>query len=285
MNGPIVGGHFPISREILKKLRGKHPQYPLLYFQLCSMASFRDGVTYRGHVLKRGQLITTYGELIDVMTYEFNHRVVKPTVKQLRIMLEWMKLVELILINPLISGAFSSKGRHWGRPPVLTRAYLGLLITIVEYTTCEVLEASKGRRKGRPPSEQGQLEEEGTRRIIPPIVPQEVDERVDKETANRESEESADPSLNSQTQKQYSEEFESFWKVYPKKAGKIAAWKAWQKNRRERPALESILSAIEKQKKSDQWKKERGQFIPHPATWINQGRWDDEPAEVGRHTW
>ena len=40
--------------------------------------------------------------------------------------------------------------------------------------------------------------------------------------------------------------------------------------------LETLLSAVEKQKKSEQWTKNDGQFIPNPSTWLNQGRWDDE---------
>jgi hypothetical protein len=31
---------------------------------------------------------------------------------------------------------------------------------------------------------------------------------------------------------------------------------------------------------ADQWQRENGRFIPNPATWINQGRWDDEYEEV-----
>jgi hypothetical protein len=70
--------------------------------------------------------------------------------------------------------------------------------------------------------------------------------------------------------------FESFWKAYPKKIGKKDAEKSWTKAK-DKPPIESILKAIENQKKSEQWNKDSGQFIPNPATWINQGRWDDEP--------
>jgi hypothetical protein len=33
------------------------------------------------------------------------------------------------------------------------------------------------------------------------------------------------------------------------------------------------------QKTSAQWQKDNGQYIPNPATWLNQGRWDDEIKE------
>ena len=42
--------------------------------------------------------------------------------------------------------------------------------------------------------------------------------------------------------------------------------------------VEVLLTAIEDQKKSAQWTKDNGQFIPHPATWLNGKRWEDELA-------
>lgn len=39
-----------------------------------------------------------------------------------------------------------------------------------------------------------------------------------------------------------------------------------------------MLAALAQQKKSPQWVKDGGEFIPHPATWLNQGRWQDEVA-------
>ncbi len=69
-------------------------------------------------------------------------------------------------------------------------------------------------------------------------------------------------------------EFASFWISYPKKVGKGAALKAWKAKK---PPLCKCLSALAWQTKSDQWTRDGGQFIPHPATWLNQGRWDDVP--------
>lgn len=70
-------------------------------------------------------------------------------------------------------------------------------------------------------------------------------------------------------------EFEQFWTQYPRKAGKKAAWKAW-KAAKDKPDLARILAALERAKQSPDWTKDHGKFIPHPATWLNQGRWDDE---------
>lgn len=72
--------------------------------------------------------------------------------------------------------------------------------------------------------------------------------------------------------------FDAFWTAYPRKVGKKRAEKAWGKAKAMRP-LADILAAIETQKRTAQWLKEGGQFIPHPATWINDGRWADEGTE------
>ena len=72
-------------------------------------------------------------------------------------------------------------------------------------------------------------------------------------------------------------EFDQFWKSYPRKVGKLAAMKSFMKIK-DRPSIDVILAAVEKAKQSEQWRKEHGQFIPNPATWLNQGRWDDNPV-------
>ena len=77
--------------------------------------------------------------------------------------------------------------------------------------------------------------------------------------------------------------FESFWNVYPKgrKVGKQAALKAWKKIKPSQSLMNHIVIAITEQSSNGHFKGSRGEdFIPLPATWLNQGRWDDEP----RHT-
>lgn len=67
--------------------------------------------------------------------------------------------------------------------------------------------------------------------------------------------------------------FAEFWDAYPKKVGKIAAMKAW---RRCKADLGDVINAINRQKSCERWTKQGGEFIPNPATWINEGRWEDE---------
>lgn len=69
-------------------------------------------------------------------------------------------------------------------------------------------------------------------------------------------------------------EFETFWKNYPRRVGKKAAHKAFQ-NAQDRPRIDDLLAALRIQTLSPQWLKDNGQFIPHPATWLNRGQWAD----------
>lgn len=74
--------------------------------------------------------------------------------------------------------------------------------------------------------------------------------------------------------------FDQFWLAYPKKVGKGAAEKAFAKARLN-GRLPEVLKSIEVQKRSEQWQKDGGQFIPNPATWLNQKRWEDgDPAKA-----
>ncbi len=70
--------------------------------------------------------------------------------------------------------------------------------------------------------------------------------------------------------------FSRFWSEYPKKVSKSSALKAFARIDPDEGLLQQMLSALKKQKASRQWTKDNGEFIPHPATWLNQERWNDE---------
>ena len=74
--------------------------------------------------------------------------------------------------------------------------------------------------------------------------------------------------------------FAEFWQAYPKKVGKASCLKAWLKLKPTAELFAQIMETLTKQKASEQWQREGGRFIPNPLTWINQGRWDDEPVEA-----
>ena len=70
------------------------------------------------------------------------------------------------------------------------------------------------------------------------------------------------------------ERFETFWTAYPRRVGKLAAERIFVRQRVTDELLERMLAALAWQLESDQW---RQGFIPHPRTWLHQGRWLDEP--------
>lgn len=72
--------------------------------------------------------------------------------------------------------------------------------------------------------------------------------------------------------------FETFWAAYPKKKAKEDARKAWDKRHPDDALLAVMLRALERQQQSPDWQKEGGRYVPHPATWLNAGRWTDEDA-------
>jgi 2'-5' RNA ligase len=72
------------------------------------------------------------------------------------------------------------------------------------------------------------------------------------------------------------DDFEIFWRAYPRRVAKAVARKAWMQTAKIRPPLEELLAAINNQCQSEQWQKDGGQYIPHPATWLRGERWSDE---------
>jgi hypothetical protein len=70
--------------------------------------------------------------------------------------------------------------------------------------------------------------------------------------------------------------FGEFWTSYPKKVGKPKVEQKFNKLNPNEELFTTMMQALEAQKKSAQWQKENGQYIPNPETWINQRRWEDE---------
>lgn len=68
---------------------------------------------------------------------------------------------------------------------------------------------------------------------------------------------------------------EKFWNAYPRKQGKEKLKDVWKEMSPSGSLLETMLKAIEIQKKSSGWKRESGRFIPSPSKWLNERRWED----------
>jgi hypothetical protein len=74
----------------------------------------------------------------------------------------------------------------------------------------------------------------------------------------------------------HEQRFAEFWSAYPNKTGKGAARICWQKRKPSAEMAACILDAVAAQARSERWQDQGGRFVPNPATWLNQERWDDE---------
>jgi len=75
-------------------------------------------------------------------------------------------------------------------------------------------------------------------------------------------------------------EFEIFWAAYPKRKSRGTAEKAFFKINPDERLLSVILAAIDQAKSQEEWQKERGKYIPYPASWLNAKGWQDEKTLV-----
>jgi hypothetical protein len=75
----------------------------------------------------------------------------------------------------------------------------------------------------------------------------------------------------------YTEEFESFWKVYPKKASKGTAFEIWEKLKMDKEELaEMCIKALIWQKAADGWTRDHGDYIPKAENYLKGRCWEDE---------
>lgn len=94
-------------------------------------------------------------------------------------------------------------------------------------------------------------------------------------TRNKRSE------IRNKKPKVYSDKFEEFWAVYPRKVAKAKANDAWRRDELDLEA-DSIIKFVKDVKDREQWVKEEGRYIPHPTTFINQARYQDDPVAYGK---
>lgn len=68
--------------------------------------------------------------------------------------------------------------------------------------------------------------------------------------------------------------FDRFWKEYPNKVKKSVAFQKWQTMNLEKIA--DVIVEDVKQRAKTEWTGEGEAYVPHPTTYLNQRRWEDE---------
>ena len=79
-------------------------------------------------------------------------------------------------------------------------------------------------------------------------------------------------------------DFDSFWRFYPRKAGKEAARKAWEKLRPDQHIMQMIAHNVKERVEKGEWRKDNQSFILHASTYLNQKRWEDEVLDQQTQT-
>jgi hypothetical protein len=71
--------------------------------------------------------------------------------------------------------------------------------------------------------------------------------------------------------------FEDFWRAYPRRIAKAAAKKSWVKALKAKADPEQIIAAARQYATEPRRVEADIKYTPHPATWLNNERWADEP--------
>lgn len=70
--------------------------------------------------------------------------------------------------------------------------------------------------------------------------------------------------------------FDEWWKQYPKKVGKLDAKKAYRAAIKQGATPQDLLDGLQRHTANWKAKNTEPQYIPHPASWLRKGRWEDE---------
>lgn len=83
---------------------------------------------------------------------------------------------------------------------------------------------------------------------------------------------------NNEPQKQFDKEcaFKKFWNLYPKKKDKKRAHDKFIKLCKDEKTFNEIFKGLNLQMETVNWKKNNGQYIPYPSSWLNGELWNDE---------
>lgn len=76
--------------------------------------------------------------------------------------------------------------------------------------------------------------------------------------------------------KPQSKRFDDWYQHYPKKRNKQAAIRAWNSNNLDDKADTLIADTLNRVQNDPEWKRDKGQYIPNPASYLNGERWTDE---------
>lgn len=244
----IPGGYILKARKALESdLMDKPPLWSKLWDWMLLRAEWRsDGK------LPRGSFLTTIDEMREAMSWLVGYRRVTPTKDEIRSAYEGFAKATMA---------------------TTTKTTRGMIVSIVNYDTYQ-----------RPENYEAHSEAHNEKDTKPTVTPHDSKEVKEQE---EQEEKGTPPTPRKRGMSGYSESFEQFWAVYPMQKGKAAAFRSWQAIPKKHQGVKppQIIAAVKAQVEADAFRStiDGNLYIPHPATWLNQGRWDDvfQKVETG----
>ena len=74
--------------------------------------------------------------------------------------------------------------------------------------------------------------------------------------------------------------FDDFWEQYPHQVGRETAIEVWESMEVTPETMQQILDGLDRWKRSLEWAKDGGQYIPRPVKWLSEKRWLEHPIEA-----
>lgn len=245
----IPGGYYIKARQIKDSwVAHASPVVREVWDYLLREANHKD-IKYGGYTVKRGQLFRTYRQIIKDLSWTVGFRSQyyhESSMKR--------------TMNGLMKeGMIELMSEPWGT-----------LITIVNY---DYFQNQNNYARPTERTSDEPLSDRSSNQV----------RTTNNKNENNENKENKHICANEVQFAQMSEEdfFNLFWQEYPKKKGKIDALKAMKQVKPTNGVRQKIFKALEWQKRSDEWAREGGQYIPYPAGWLRAGCWDDEPMLFG----
>lgn len=76
------------------------------------------------------------------------------------------------------------------------------------------------------------------------------------------------------------ERFERWYTLYPRQENRARAEAAFAEIDPDDALVNTMIATTKRYAASDMWQSDGGQFIPHPARWLNDERWNDAPPKA-----
>ena len=232
-----AGGFITLHRQILDWEWYGDTNTFRLFVHILLTANFTEG-RFEGRTIQRGQLVTSLTNLAAQTSL---------TVRQVRVSLDHLQM----------TGEVTSESSNRYR-----------IITVVKYDEYQSNDKQNGRQMTDDTAGKRQAD----------------DKQMTGDAAGKRQQYNNNNNYNNGTMEQgnnirsrsWTDRFEEFWSVYPRKEGKENARKAFAKLNPDDGLLADMIIAVGKQRASQQWQESGGRFIPYPASWLNGHRWEDE---------